>query len=258
MREMAPLSVGIAAWGLMTGVAMVKSGTSVVEAVPMTLLVYAGSSQLAAIPLLVARRAGLGDLGDGLLRQPALRGVQPAPAALPDAPAALAPAGTRLPDGRPELRAVHARAIPSRRPTPQASARRRPTLAGNYCVTWVAWMGCQPGRHRAGQPDSARLGPGLRRRAGLVGHLLLELATTRLRMLGRLSPAPAAVAAYALPLKLNIVVAIAAAVGSGCAEAGWIAARKAGACRAAARRDRPREAPTDVWTRSYASLGLAA
>ena len=53
-RIMAPLATGIAAWGLMTGVAMVKSGMSVIEALAMTFLVYAGSSQLAAIPLIVA------------------------------------------------------------------------------------------------------------------------------------------------------------------------------------------------------------
>ena len=54
MREVSPQSPGIAAWGLMTGVAMVKSGMSVFEASAMTLLVFAGSSQLAAIPLIVA------------------------------------------------------------------------------------------------------------------------------------------------------------------------------------------------------------
>ncbi|RYY48094.1 MAG: branched-chain amino acid ABC transporter permease, partial [Comamonadaceae bacterium] len=54
MRASGPVAPGIAAWGLMTGVAMVKSGMSVVEAVAMTLFVYAGSSQLAAIPLIVA------------------------------------------------------------------------------------------------------------------------------------------------------------------------------------------------------------
>ena len=51
---MAPLATGVAAWGLMTGVAMVKSGMSLVEALAMNFLVYAGSSQLAAIPLIVA------------------------------------------------------------------------------------------------------------------------------------------------------------------------------------------------------------
>ena len=38
----------------MTGVAMVQSGMSTVEALAMTLLVFAGSSQLAAIPLIAA------------------------------------------------------------------------------------------------------------------------------------------------------------------------------------------------------------
>ena len=52
--NMVPLATGIAAWGLMTGVAMVKSGMSVIEALAMTFFVYAGSSQLAAIPLIVA------------------------------------------------------------------------------------------------------------------------------------------------------------------------------------------------------------
>jgi len=50
LRDLAPQSPGIAAWGLMTGVAMVKSGMSVFEAVAMTLMVFAGSSQLASIP----------------------------------------------------------------------------------------------------------------------------------------------------------------------------------------------------------------
>src|SRR5690606_9738483 len=54
MRSSSPIAPGVAAWGLMTGVAMVNAGMSVFEAVAMTLLVYAGSSQLAAIPLIVA------------------------------------------------------------------------------------------------------------------------------------------------------------------------------------------------------------
>jgi predicted branched-subunit amino acid permease len=38
----------------MTGVAMVKSGLSGLEAVLMTLIVYAGSAQLAAVPMIAA------------------------------------------------------------------------------------------------------------------------------------------------------------------------------------------------------------
>ena len=53
-RDMWPQAPGIAAWGLMTGVAMVKSGMSVLESLAMALFVFAGSSQLASIPLIVA------------------------------------------------------------------------------------------------------------------------------------------------------------------------------------------------------------
>ena len=54
MREMRSLAAGIGAWGLVTGIAMVKGGLSAPLAVLMTLLVYAGSAQLAALPLLAA------------------------------------------------------------------------------------------------------------------------------------------------------------------------------------------------------------
>jgi 4-azaleucine resistance transporter AzlC len=45
---------GTAAWGLVSGVAMVKGGLTVPWAILMSLLVYAGSAQLAALPLIVA------------------------------------------------------------------------------------------------------------------------------------------------------------------------------------------------------------
>ena len=49
-----PTLFGIAAWGLVVGIAMVKSGLSAVQAVGMTLLVFAGSAQLASLPLIAA------------------------------------------------------------------------------------------------------------------------------------------------------------------------------------------------------------
>lgn len=54
MRIIAPGTVATAVWGLVTGVAMVKTGLSQWEALGMTLLVYAGSAQLAALPLMAA------------------------------------------------------------------------------------------------------------------------------------------------------------------------------------------------------------
>lgn len=50
--DMSSVSLGIGAWGLVTGVAMVKSGLSVPLAILMTLTVFAGSAQLAALPLM--------------------------------------------------------------------------------------------------------------------------------------------------------------------------------------------------------------
>lgn len=47
-------SLGISAWALVTGVAMVKSGLSVPLAILMSLVVYAGSAQLAALPLIAS------------------------------------------------------------------------------------------------------------------------------------------------------------------------------------------------------------
>ena len=49
-----PTLFGIAAWGLVVGIAMVKAGLSVPQAIGMTLLVFAGSAQLASLPLNVA------------------------------------------------------------------------------------------------------------------------------------------------------------------------------------------------------------
>lgn len=50
----APSMLGIAAWGMVVGVAMVKSGLTVTQAGAMTLFVFAGSAQLASLPLIAA------------------------------------------------------------------------------------------------------------------------------------------------------------------------------------------------------------
>jgi 4-azaleucine resistance transporter AzlC len=53
-RAILPSLFGAAAWGLVSGVAMVKGGLAVPWALLMSFLVYAGSAQLAALPLIVA------------------------------------------------------------------------------------------------------------------------------------------------------------------------------------------------------------
>jgi predicted branched-subunit amino acid permease len=49
-----PTLFGIAAWGLVVGIAMVKTGLTAMQATGMTLLVFAGSAQLASLPLIAA------------------------------------------------------------------------------------------------------------------------------------------------------------------------------------------------------------
>lgn len=54
LRAIAPATIATGIWGLVTGVAMVKLGLSPLEAICMSLLVFAGSAQLAALPLIAA------------------------------------------------------------------------------------------------------------------------------------------------------------------------------------------------------------
>src|SRR5256886_16354037 len=51
----AGLLVGIVPWGIVAGVAMVSAGLSETQAVAMSVLVFAGTAQLAVLPLLVAK-----------------------------------------------------------------------------------------------------------------------------------------------------------------------------------------------------------
>ena len=53
-RDMLVFGPGLAAWGVVTGVAMVQRGLGVGLAVLMTLVVFAGSAQLASLPLIAS------------------------------------------------------------------------------------------------------------------------------------------------------------------------------------------------------------
>ncbi|HKW37948.1 MAG TPA: AzlC family ABC transporter permease [Burkholderiales bacterium] len=50
-----PLLVGIVPWGIVAGVAMTSAGLSRAQAVAMSVFVFAGSAQLAVLPLLIAK-----------------------------------------------------------------------------------------------------------------------------------------------------------------------------------------------------------
>ena len=52
--DLMPAATGVLAWGLVTGVAMVQAGLGLAGALGMTFTVYAGSAQLAALPLIAS------------------------------------------------------------------------------------------------------------------------------------------------------------------------------------------------------------
>jgi len=208
--DMVPLATGIAAWGLMTGVAMVKSGMSVVEALAMTFLVYAGSSQLAAIPLIVAAAPAWVILATGFCVN--LRFVVFS--------LHLRPYLMHLPRWRRMVNgyltadlsyALFTRRFPVPGDTDAQHREQEAYLAGNYFVTWSSWM--LPGVVGIALANfiPSAWGLGFAGVLCLVG-ILCSLANTRLRLFSAGVAAAAAVVAYALPLKLNIVAAIAVAV----------------------------------------------
>lgn len=54
VHDMLPAALAMVAWGAVTGVAMVQSGLTPLQAVGMTFMVYAGSAQLTSLPLFAA------------------------------------------------------------------------------------------------------------------------------------------------------------------------------------------------------------
>jgi len=204
-----PMAIGIAAWGLVAGVAMAKSGMGVSLAILMSVVVYAGSAQIASLPLIAA-----------------------------GAPAWVVWATTLCVSLRFMAFSFHYRpyfAHLSRRhrialsylmgdtnfalfirrfPEPVPGPRHEDYFLGSALVTFGVWQLSIITGIVAGHGIPASWGLGF---AGTMA--LLALTCTQLRSpltwVAAVVAACAAVAAYALPLKLNIVVAIAAAVAVG-------------------------------------------
>lgn len=208
-RDMAGITLGISAWGLVTGVAMIKSGLSMPLALLMSLVVFAGSSQLAALPLLAAG-APLWVLWATAFCVN-LRFVifsaqwRPYFAHLPLA--------SRLRIGyfAADLNYV---AFMRRFPEPLPAPEQRPYFWGGVALNWTAWqVPAILGIVLADRvPTHWGLGfAGVLALLGLSYSLLSDLKT----WVSAAVAGCAAVAAYALPLRLNIVVAIAAAVAAG-------------------------------------------
>ncbi len=209
-REMLPQLPGLAAWGLMTGVAMVKAGLSVPEALAMSLLVFAGSSQLASLPLLVAGAPAWVILATGFCVN--LRFVVFS-LHLRDYLLYM-PRWRRLASGylTTDMNYVF---LTRRHPHPAQDAAGRLAqeayLSGSCGINWISWMVPSLAGIVLANFIPTQWGLGFAGILCLVG-IMCSLASTRLRVVSMAVAGAVGVTAYALPLKLNIVVAIGAAV----------------------------------------------
>ncbi len=208
-RDAVPMAIGIGAWGLVAGVAMAKSGMGASLAIFMSILVYAGSAQIACLPLIAAGAPMWVVLATTLcvsLRFMAFSfHYRPYFAHLPR-PHRLALSYLM---GDTNF-ALFIRRFPEHVP----GHKYEDYFLGCALLTYGAWQlsivtGIIAGH---GIPASWNLGF-----AGTMA--LLALTCTQLRSpstwAAAVVAACAAIAAYALPLKLNILVAIAAAVAVG-------------------------------------------
>jgi predicted branched-subunit amino acid permease len=208
-RDGMPMAIGIAAWGLVAGVAMAKSGMGIPLAVFMSVIVYAGSAQIASLPLIAAGApmwvvwattlcVSLRFMAFSFHYRPYFVHL---------------PRGQRIAFSF--LMGDTNFALFIRRfPQPEPGYRHEDYFLGCAVVTFGVWQ--------AAIITGIVLGYGIPESWGLgfAGTMaLLALTCTLLRSpstwVAALVAACAAVAAYALPMKLNIVVAIAAAVAFG-------------------------------------------
>jgi len=209
-REMAHASVGILAWGLTTGMVLSNAGLSTFEAVFMTIVVFAGSAQLAATPLILvgaplwviwatALCVNLRFIVFSAHMQPYLAHLSRARRImysyiLGDLSYVMFTKRYQQPGTTDDERNAH-----------------EAYWVASICTNWVAWMvGSFTGIALASWiPGEWGLGF-----AGILALLgvTLSLASSKLRIIASLVSGAIAVFAFALPLKLNILSAIAIAV----------------------------------------------
>jgi predicted branched-subunit amino acid permease len=212
MRDAASIALGIAAWGLMTGVAMMQSGLSLVEALAMALFVFAGSSQLAAMPLIVAGAPMWVVLATGFCVN--LRfvvfSIHLRPYMMHQSLWRRLASGYFTTDMSYVL-FVKRYEHPATPGDVALVKAQEAYLAGNCFLCWCSWVfPCVMGVVLANFIPQ-HWGLGFAGVLALLG-IACSLASSHLRRVSAGIAGAAAVAAFALPLKLNIVVAICVAV----------------------------------------------
>jgi predicted branched-subunit amino acid permease len=208
--EMLTLAPGIAAWGLMTGVAMATSGMRTPDVLAMAILVFAGSSQLAAIPLLGAGAplwvilatafcvnlrfvVFSAHLRSYLMHLPRMQRLT---------------MGYFVAD---LTYVLFTKRYPIPGTTEAERADQMAYLAGNATINWFSWTLCSVLGVVLANYIPAAWGLGFAGVLALTG-ILCSLATSRMRIFSAAMGAVVAIMAYTLPLKLNILLAIVVSV----------------------------------------------
>ncbi len=220
------ITLGISAWGLVTGVAMVKSGLGVGLSLLMSLVVFAGSSQLASLPL-IASGAPLWVLWATSFCVNLRFVIFSAQWRLFFEPL---PRVQRLLIGyfAADLNYVaFLKRFPDMKPDP---VNQVPYFWGGVATNWFAWQVPAIAGIFLADRIPTHWGLGFAGVLALLG-LSYSLLKDRNSWVSGAVAGCAAVAAYALPLRLNILVAIAAAVAVGLLMERWLpptAGRSAG------------------------------
>ncbi|MDD2712265.1 MAG: AzlC family ABC transporter permease [Simplicispira sp.] len=209
VSDMAGTGVGIGAWGLVTGVAMVKSGMSVPMALVMSLLVYAGSAQLAVIPLLAVG----GPLWVVWLTAACVNLRFVIFSSMWRSYFQHLPLRQRMTLGYFSGDVIFV-AFMKRYPQPVPEPSQVPYFWGAASVNWLAWQVPSVAGIVLANVIPVSWGLGFAGVLALLG-VLLSLLFDRATWLATAVAATVAIAAFALPLKLNILLAIAAAVSAG-------------------------------------------
>ncbi|PPE70242.1 AzlC family ABC transporter permease [Caldimonas thermodepolymerans] len=203
------VALGISAWGLVTGVAMVKSGLSVPMALFMSLLVFAGSAQLTALPL-IASGAPIWVVWVAAtcvnLRFVIFSAMwRPYFAPYPRWQRAVI--GYFTGD-------VNYVLFMKRFPDPGPHPDALPYFWGGVAINWFGWQASSILGIVLANVIPLEWGLGFAGVLALLG-ITCSLLQDKVTWLAGGTAAAAAIAAYALPLRMNILLAVAAAVAVG-------------------------------------------
>ncbi|MDB5819926.1 MAG: branched-chain amino acid transporter permease [Rhizobacter sp.] len=202
-------TLGVSAWGLVTGVAMVKSGLGVWLSLLMTFTVYAGSSQLAALPLMAVGAPMWVTLATGFcvnLRF-VIFSMQWRPFLMH------LPTGRRLALGY-LLSDIPYVMFTRRFDRPARGEGQVEYILGGVGSSWFMWQVPSVIGIVLAESIPSNWGLGFAGVLALLG-LTYSLLSDRASMLSAAVASLAALAAFSLPFRLHIVAAIAAGVAFG-------------------------------------------